>query len=368
MKKVLIGLGVLVVVLAVGLPLLVLALNYEPAPVEEVAADCRGAQATLRVGEPVTVVSWNLQYAASREQQFWYDDGDAVFPAADAVARTLEALAAGLDTMNPDIALLQEVDRDSRRTGRIDQLPAYAATFDAPCAITAPYHRSAFVPTPGPTEFLGRVDMHLATLSRFPLTHATRTQLPMLQESALRRAFNLKRALLVAEIPVEGLDQPLAVATTHLSAFSRGDGTLERQVAVLSEWMAARPAGQPWVLAGDFNLLPPGDDPSRLGKDAGLYADSVNPVARLLQEQREVFSDPLAPESRTYLPFGADEPDRKIDYLFVGGPLNLRSARVAMEYGSLSDHLPIVVTFTLGDSAPEAPEPEQPEGEAPAVE
>ena len=75
----------------------------------------------------------------------------------------------------------------------------------------------------------------------------------------------------------EGPDaMPLAGGTvrllhTHLSAFSRGDGTVPRQVATLRQCAArARRDGHGWLLAGDFNALPPGIDPSGLPAD-GLY-------------------------------------------------------------------------------------------------
>jgi hypothetical protein len=74
-----------------------------------------------------------------------------------------------------------------------------------------------------------------------------------------RAVFNLKRALFELQMPLEG-GGAMTVLHTHLSAFSHGDGTLEAQVAALLECgAAATTAGQPWLLAGDMNALPPGD-------------------------------------------------------------------------------------------------------------
>jgi endonuclease/exonuclease/phosphatase family metal-dependent hydrolase len=161
---------------------------------------------------------------------------------------------------------------------------------------------------------------------------------------------------LAAELPIAGGGPPLAVAVTHLSAFSYGDGTLVQQVDALAAWMAARPPDQPWILAGDLNLLPPGDDPKRLAVESELYADDPNPVERLLPRFQEAFADPLDPGVRTYLPFGAAEPDRKIDYVFYGGPIRLTGAEVLREHSQISDHLPIRVQFQLGgDLSNDAP-------------
>ena len=97
------------------------------------------------------------------------------------------------------------------------------------------------------------------------------------------------------------------------------------------------------VLAGDFNMLPPGDDPTRLSAEGDLYTDAVNPMERLLPRFREVFGAAHQRDvaARTYLPFGASQPDRKIDYVFVGGPVEVLGARVLPEL-DLSDHLPVL--------------------------
>jgi endonuclease/exonuclease/phosphatase family metal-dependent hydrolase len=121
--------------------------------------------------------------------------------------------------------------------------------------------------------------------------------------------------------------------------------------------MDARPKDQPWILAGDFNLLPPGDDPGRLAAEGDAYRDPVNPMEALLKDYRDIFGDAqLDPMNRTYLPFGFPEPDRKIDYVLVGGPIEVIEAKVLREHAAISDHLPLVATLRIGP-APAPPEP-----------
>lgn len=363
--KLLLALFILLLVAVGGLVGAVLATEHRPAPVETVEVACQGDAAGLTAGQPFTVLSWNLQYGASRKHHFFYDGGEAVHVPPEDVAWTIDAISAALKAADPDLVLLQEVDRDSKRTGRKDQLPPLVQASGATCQAATPYHKSPFVPTPT-GNFLGRVDMELATATRGPMLHASRLALPMLVEPRYRQVFNLKRAVLVTEVPVKGWDQPLAIANTHLSAFSRGDGTLEKQVAVLREWIEARPEGQPWIVAGDFNLLPPGFDKGLLKAQDDVYADDPNPIAQLYPKYTEVLGDQLAPEHRTYLPFGATEPDRKIDYFFVGGPLRVEAARVLAEHRDISDHLPVVATLVVGDPAGEPAA--EPAGEPAATE
>ncbi|MFT5684512.1 MAG: endonuclease/exonuclease/phosphatase family metal-dependent hydrolase [Myxococcota bacterium] len=319
--------------------------GYRPEPVEPVEPFGPEGAPPIPVGEAFTVLCWNLQFAGSRKHHFFYDGGPAVHvPPAD-VEETVRGITALLSEQAPDIALLQEIDRDADRTGRRDQLRRYRDSGRGLKWASTPYHRAAYVPHPT-HEPMGRVDLHLGMLSRRGLLDVQRIALPLLDEPRIRQAFNLKRALMTAVVPIEG-GGTLRVANTHLSAFSRGDGTLARQVAVLKAWMESQPPDQPWLLAGDFNLLPPGDTPARLSTESDLYADDTNPIGALLPAFREAFGDQLAEGARTYQPFGASGPDRKIDYVFYGGPLEVISAEVLRS--DLSDHLPLSVTLRLTD-------------------
>jgi len=324
-------------------------LVYRPAEREPVPAVVRAAPASLAVGLPFTVLSWNLQYAASRRQHFFYDGGQAVHVPAEDRDRALAAIGAQVREVAPDLALFQEIDRDSDRTGRLDQLGVLLEHAPFASFATASCHRSRFVPAPGASP-LGRVDMHVGLLARFQMCNPTRIQLPLLQEPRWRQAFNLKRCLLTAEVPVQGRARPLHVAVTHLSAFSRGDGTLGRQVEVLHDWMAAREAaGETFLLGGDLNLLPPGDDPARLGEDGGQYADRPNPVERLIPRFRSVVPPEalLDPRNATYLPWGAVVADRVLDYLFVSDDIDIVAAGPLARPNVVSDHHPMVATLRL---------------------
>ncbi len=323
-------------------------LTWFPAPVEDVAVITPAGGGTNSVppphdpNTPLTVTSWNLQFAGGR-RHFFYDGGPDVRVPPDEVEANLRAL---VDTAFakgvPSLLLLQELDRGSDRTGRVDELVPFLASMSA-CAST-PYHRARFVPVPAKTP-LGRVELHMATLGSIPFRSARRIALPLLNEPAWRRAFNLKRCLLEVAVPLAD-GRVLMVGNTHLSAFSRGDGTLPRQVDVLARWMAEqRAAGRPFVLAGDLNLLPPGDDPRRL-PDPQNYADDGALVRRLLVDARcavpsEVW---LAPAWRTYQPFGST-PDRVLDYLFVSPEIDVEDVGVLATQAS--DHLPLTARLRI---------------------
>jgi endonuclease/exonuclease/phosphatase family metal-dependent hydrolase len=321
-----------------------MALLFHPAPLERVAI--RGHAPPLPRGQKLRVLSWNIQYAASRNQRFFYDGGRAVHAHRADVEHTLDQIARVIRQASPDLVLLQEVDRDSDRTGRVDQHRALLDRVPYPMHSSTPYHKAAWVPHP-PHQHMGRVDVHLSVFSRFQLASATRYQLAMLDEPWWRRAFNLKRALFELEMPVEG-GGALTVLHTHLSAFSHGDGTLEAQVAALIDRASAATARRsPWLLAGDMNALPPGVDTRDLPPDQAIeYPEATSPLAPLFDRFSSVI--PLEryltrdPTTRTFLPFGAEAPDRTLDYAFTDG-LTVSDVAVIDER-RISDHLPLVFT------------------------
>lgn len=322
-----------------------LATEHRPAPQAPVPVEEHGPAVPLPVGSPFTTVCWNLQFCGSRQHHFFYDGGRAVAVPPEDEAATRAAISQTLQGLDPALCLLQEVDRGADRTGGVDQLPSLASGSSSARSASAPYHRSAYVPTPSWAP-MGRVNLHLALLSRSPLAACVRTQLARKATSRVVQAFDLKRCLLTAVVPLED-GRELHVGTTHLSAFSYDDGTRARQIDTLEAWMASRPVGMPWILGGDFNLLPPGDDPTRLGEEARLYGGARNPLRRLVPRFREAAGTGrlLSASVRSYHPFGAAEPDRKLDYVFVGGPLEVVSHRV--EPVSLSDHRPLVTTLRV---------------------
>jgi endonuclease/exonuclease/phosphatase family metal-dependent hydrolase len=300
-----------------------------------------GSSTGLRRGVPFRLACWNLQFGGGRDARFFYDGGTDVSVPSSTVERVLDGIAGVLLTIDADVVLLQEVDRASRRTARIDELEGLLRRVPYPEVASTPYYRVRYVPFP-PNEYLGKVSLDLATLSRFELQEAARIPLSPLAEPWWRQQFNLRRAVLSADLPVEGGGR-LRILNTHLSAFSRGDGTLARQVAELLAVIDAAEADRvAWVLAGDLNALPPGDDPRRL-PDPDEYAESVTPILPLIER----FGSPSA-NWRTYLPPGATEPDRVLDWLFVSAGVTCEGYGAIADGGKWSDHLPIVATLTVG--------------------
>lgn len=310
---------------------------------------------------PLRVLSWNLQYCAGTERHFFYDGGRAVATPRKVVRSKVREIADAVKAADADIVLLQEVDRRSLRTGLIDEHRALLrALEDGGCGYSshcsAWYWRVPWVPAPR-WRHVGLINMHLSVFSRFRLNAASRVRLPLLQESRVRRMFNLRRCVLHTGVDVAD-GRVLELLNTHLSAFSRGDGTLEKQVDILRVLGAGCEAANSgrWLLAGDFNSLPPGVDASRTleAAEAALYSESASPIEPLYAEWTPVLppdelaaGDGRAAPWHTYKPFQACEADRTIDHAFVGSGMRVLSRSVLTMPSWPSDHLPVLTEVEL---------------------
>lgn len=309
----------------------------------------RGAAPALARGAPFTVVSWNIQFGAGRNPWFFYDGGPDSRVSPAEVRFAMDGIVSVLRAIDADLVLLQEVDRDSARSGFVDQHARVRDALGLPVDASTPYFKVPFVPVP-PHRPLGAVDMHLSVFSRFALGAGTRFALSRLNEPAWRRAFNLRRALLHLPVPLSD-GSGAHLFHTHLSAFSRGDGTLAKQVGTVMRRMGDT-AG-PALLAGDLNSLPPSDDPVRLGFAKELYGEAHTPI-RPLWDGLDVLFPPVRPDGRvgpeghTYVPYGSNVADRTIDYAFGRG-IRVLESRAEPAGAAFSDHLPVVMRLQLLD-------------------
>ena len=336
--------------------------TFHPPAVADVDVTCPREAPRLSAGEELTVMSWNVQFMAGTGYVFFFDvpdgDGPDERPSAADVTATIDQVARVIRAELPDVVLLQEVDDGADRTDGEDQLARLLELVgDAyPCHASAFYWQASFVPHP---RILGSVGMKLSTISRVAIDDATRYQLPQMPADPLTRQFELKRAVLETRLPVEDdgtLGEDLVVLNTHLDAFAQGTDTMERQVAQVATLLHdLDDAGEPWVLGGDLNLLPPGGQYDELPPDQQAYYrpdselavltdrfDSVPSVAEAtgLDAERWFTHQPNDP--------AVDGPDRTIDYLFHSSSMTLGEHEVVRGVATeASDHLPVVATYRL---------------------
>lgn len=351
---ILLGLGLLVL----GLLLLVWFLTYHPEPVEPVPVTNRPDAPLLSRSRPFTVMNWNVQYMAGKNYVFFYDlldgSGPDVRPRRVDLDATIQDVARLIAERRPDFILLQELDEGAKRSDGENQLKKLLALLPPEYGshASAWYWKAAFVPHP---KVWGRVGLKLAVIGRHRLGAAARHQLPLMPDWWVVQQFNFKRAVLEVRVPLaEGGE--LALLTTHFDAFAQGTDTMERQVRVVQRLLGDHDAaGRPFIIGGDFNLLPDRAAYDRLEPPQRGYYKPDTELASLRARWASIPSTEHTQGSdfaRWFTHFPNDPrvkgPDRTIDYLFFSAGLRVEAPAVLTE-GTLriSDHLPIVATFSL---------------------
>lgn len=210
-----------------------------------------------------------------------------------------------------DLVLLQEVDRNTRRSGPADQ-PAALARLTG--------YAAAFGRTIG---FQGG-DYGIALLSRWPIRRDTLVHLAVAAPPGRTVADREQRGVLLAVVAAPG--GPLAVLDTHLDAAAEDLWRVQEIAAVVRVAGTVAPPGMPLLLGGDFNALP------------------QSPVHAALREAgfRDAWAGCGEGDPAT---FPAAAPVRRIDYLYLEGETRCRSARVLP--GEASDHRALLVRLRL---------------------
>ncbi|MDH0302397.1 MULTISPECIES: endonuclease/exonuclease/phosphatase family protein [unclassified Pseudomonas] len=312
-------------------------LAWQPAPREALAVACNGPAQPLAPGQALKVMTWNVQYLAGKRYVFWYDQGrgDDTRPSAEDLAFNLDEVARVIRAEQPDIVLLQELDKEAKATDYQDQFALLRERLVDlyPCSVQTYDWKAGFVPD---RHVFGSVGRTLATLSRFPIDKAERLQLPNAADGALARLRETQPALLVSYLPLSDGSR-LAVLNTRLSPYRLGSDLQQRQVKHVAKVLdRLETQGTPWLIGGDFNLLPLGQYRRLPAAQRGSYpADSD---LHLLWDKY-----PMIPSNAE-----AGGADRTLDYLLHSPRLLRVEARVLQEDTlQISDHLPVTARLLL---------------------
>jgi endonuclease/exonuclease/phosphatase family metal-dependent hydrolase len=334
---------------------LIFSLTWRPDARETLPVSCTGTPPTLVPGQALKVMTWNVQYLAGKRYVFWNDlaQGNDEAPTQEDMAFSLDEVARVIRDEQPDVVLLQELDDGAKASDYQNQLKLLQERVADlyPCSASAFDWKADIVPD---RHVFGSVGRQLATLSRYRIEHAERLQLPVAAANFISRQFQPKDALLATKLPLSDGGQ-LTVFNTHLERASQPDDTLQAQVSAVAKVLDKYESqGLPWLIGGDFNLLP-------LGQFRRLPAEQRTPYSADSELHLLWDKYPMIPTNNeasgidraqwlTHYPNdpGLNGPDRTVDYLFYSPKIKRVEARVRQDDTlRISDHLPVIARFLL---------------------
>jgi endonuclease/exonuclease/phosphatase family metal-dependent hydrolase len=358
-KNILRGFGIFILILALALIGFLWFGNYHPAQAEQEPVACSGsAIPMLEAGQTLKALTWNVQTMSGKNYVFWSDlpnnDGPDEKPSPEDITATFEETVRVIRQENPDILLIQEIDDGAERTYYEDQMARLVEMLpEYPCVTSTFDWKSAFVPHP---RILGSVGWKVAILSKYQISSAERIGLSIAKGDIISDQFKIKPAVLKAIFPMTNGGE-FAAMTVHLDLYVPGTNTKDVQLAEIDQIIAGLDAARiPWLLGGDFNLLP-ADAASftRLHPDQQKYYNPNSEIKYLFDRYQALpkHEDLTGSDFAKWLTRWPNDPaipgpDRALDYFFVPHSILVGDYYVRMDDTlHISDHLPVIVEITI---------------------
>lgn len=348
-------------------PLLAMACDPFHCMFEEVepAVMYEAAQLTAVPSEAaeLTVMTWNIKFGGGRIGFFWdcYDNRTVMHE--DEVLENLEALAEKIRLAEPDVLFTSETDVQGKRSAYVDQVQWILDNTEFNYAAYASEWKGDIIPTDG----FGRENTGNAIFSRWPLSDATRTSLPLIEDQdAITTYFYIKTNMLRAQLDLPWRDD-VSVVATHLE--DADDATKGESLDLFGEEVEALvDAGQLVIAGGDLNLVPPGTvhivGYEDYVCDDGIFgAEDYTDELDWLGPWYETYDfaiplDDYQADNSPHFTFTADEHgwwSRKLDYLLTNGTVVEGSGLTHQDAASggvdtlpLSDHAPLSFVVEVG--------------------
>ena len=236
----------------------------------------------------ITVMTYNVRYCIPY--------------LATPAAPDYDAVAAVIKKGKADVVFLQEVDRFTTRSGKVDQLAELAKRTNMPFSYYGKTHD---------TFLVGGGELGIAFLSKYNLSDIKQTEYPAVAGEPS------PRILIQATIRVN--DRLVTVACTHLGLTQE---VREVQVADLINKLSASP--YPVIFGGDLNALP----------ESSIITSLLN-------------NGFVKTNRLTTNTIESDKPTRQIDYIMYRPAEKLKVISHTVLPDAVSDHLAVVAVLEL---------------------
>jgi len=354
MKKLLRALLLIIAVLVLGFAgLIIYAVISDYKPEEKELISQTDSPSVLDDSLTLSLLTWNIGYAGlDKDMDFFKDGGTKVITPRDKCLDNIAAIGnflEGNDTI--DFIILQEVDRDSKRSYGVDQYEKVAGMLPGYNPFFAINYDVFFVPAP-PSEPMGKVLSGIAVYSKFMPESSARYSLPG-DFGFPTQLFYLDRCFMVNRYKVEN-GKELVLINTHNEAFDEGGNIRKAQMERLKEFVLNEYNSGNYVIAGgDWNQYPPDFKPAFSSNQVftGKFGDFnlTGIESDYMPEDWKWLYDPSTPTFRTlvaaYDP--ATTPTSVCDIFTVSPNIETVSVKCHHLGFANSDHNPVIVQVKL---------------------
>lgn len=315
-------------------------------PSDKIPLDLRGNRNDLEnVNGPLSIITWNIGYAGlGREMDFFYDGGERVRPDYRQHKNYLKGITEFLMANDSaDIFLLQEVDRNSRRSYGYNQMKHITDSLGPFSGVFAKNYDVPFVPLPL-TSPMGKVDAGMATFSKLRPMMTFRHALPQ-SHSWPMSLFMLDRAVIASTFPFPGRKN-LVVLNVHNSAYADDEAARAAELEVIkSIALEEYKRGNYVVIGGDWNQNPP--DFSKDAIPNGMRVGFTLQDDYIGKEWKWIYDKDEATNRSLRKPYSEDSEGTIIDFYLVSPNLKVEEVEVLEQNFRYSDHEPVYMRFRL---------------------
>jgi endonuclease/exonuclease/phosphatase family metal-dependent hydrolase len=349
--KALLAIIAIVVIAFAGLILLAKVSDYKPAGKDIIAQPENPS--LLKDSISLTLLTWNIGYAGlDKDMDFFKDGGTKVITPKD---RCIENISGICDFIRKndsiDFILIQEIDRKSKRSYRIDEYEKVSVLLPSHHPFFAKNYDVFFVPAP-PSDPMGKVLSGIATFSKYIPSSSTRYSLPG-DFGFPTQLFYLDRCFMVNRYKIEN-GKELVLINTHNEAFDEGGKIRMAQMEMLRKFaLKEYNSGNYVITGGDWNQYPPDFKPLFEGNKVftgivgnfnltGIESDYMP------QDWKWLF-DATTPSVRTLMAdYNKESTPTSICDIFLVSPniesISVKGYHLGFAY---SDHNPVIVRLRL---------------------
>jgi endonuclease/exonuclease/phosphatase family metal-dependent hydrolase len=335
----------------IGLIIYAMISDYKPEVKETISQS--DSPAKLDDSLTLTLLTWNIGYAGlDKNMDFFKDGGTKVITPEENFRENISMIGDFLmnnDTI--DFILLQEIDKNSKRSYRIDQYQRLSEILSGHFPSFAKNYDVFFVPAP-PSNPMGKVLSGIATWSKFIPESSARYSLPG-DFGFPTQLFYLDRCFMVNRYRIEN-GKELVLINTHNEAFDAGGKIRKAQMEMLREFVLNEYNSGNYVIAGgDWNQNPPGFKPAfRMNKEftgqiGNFYLMGIE--SDYMPEEWNWIYDPATPSFRTLITAYdlTTTPTSVCDFFLISPNMESVSVKCPHLGFANSDHNPVLIQVKL---------------------